>query len=617
MSATRTPSGASSIIDWLTGCAWAPALDCWDTVPPGAPRPDAAIVLPFRAYRPTSGPAARYAGPMACAQPRSSRSVIAPDATAGGRPVSAMSASALAGPRRKSKRHGSLGGTEEAQGRLRAERARRRGLRDRGLVEAEVDDHLVQPDQRTRRRLPEERQAAGRGAIPRPAGCGQHLAALLQRVPRRDQRPLRTGASITIVACDRTLMIRLRRGNVPRVALPSGGSSPMSAPPVGEDPLDQAVMRPRAGIGVAAADDRHGPAVRLHRRRVRRAIDADRQAGDDHGAAVDQSPRDARRQGAPGQRRPPRADHRHAPFRAQCVARPLAEDDRGRELQLEQLRQVIRVKRRQRPHAKLVHAALDASRVRHASLDVLGDRKWQRGREVGRQAPDDGLWRAPADLLQHLRAPAERADQLVEAQLPHPVDRGEADPCRAFPRRLRRHQTACMVITRPAAGPQPGPATTRRREASSSDTDTPPARSAMVRATRISRCTPRALSSEPIATSVTACSPRAVNAHALATAAPGSSAFAVPAISGQGLLPGLADACRDHRAGFRRRAGDQVHRPYARHLHLEVQAVQERAADPADVALRLPEGAGAGALRVSGIAAAARVHVRTTPTPHA
>ena len=94
--------------------------------------------------------------------------------------------------------------------------------------------------------------------------------------------PLRAGASTTTVASASPLMTRFRRGNVPSVGLTSGPAQTTTAPPPARR------SRPPAGRDCAAVQDRvagpddrdRGPAG-ADRRRMRGAVDPDRQARDD------------------------------------------------------------------------------------------------------------------------------------------------------------------------------------------------------------------------------------------------------------------------------------------------------------------------------------------------
>ena len=120
------------------------------------------------------------------------------------------------------------------------------------------------------------RQPATAGSPRRPGTryrdrpCSRAHAAVVRA-------PLRTPASTTTVASARPLMIRLRRGNVPRDGCVSGGNSLRTVPPRGRDRPRQGAMRRGIEALVAPADDRHRGRPRTHGRRVGGAIDPERQ----------------------------------------------------------------------------------------------------------------------------------------------------------------------------------------------------------------------------------------------------------------------------------------------------------------------------------------------------
>ena len=93
--------------------------------------------------------------------------------------------------------------------------------------------------------------------------------------------PLRAGASTTTVASASPLMIRLRRGNVPRLGATSGAELGHDRAAGRDDRRRQPAWARGWRIAVAGSDDGHGRAAGADRRRVRGAVDADRQPRDD------------------------------------------------------------------------------------------------------------------------------------------------------------------------------------------------------------------------------------------------------------------------------------------------------------------------------------------------
>ena len=90
-------------------------------------------------------------------------------------------------------------------------------------------------------------------------------------------------------------MIRLRRGKVPLRAVAVGWYSLITAPRPRDDLVTQPFVGARSGRVVAAADDADGDSVAGQRRGVGGTVDANREAGDDDGAALDQASGDTAR----------------------------------------------------------------------------------------------------------------------------------------------------------------------------------------------------------------------------------------------------------------------------------------------------------------------------------
>ena len=207
---------------------------------------------------PASAPAGAYRPNASTARPRDSSAVSAPSTVAPGlaghgdqlvhRPVPATSARATA--RSGAASTASTSRAPGADGRRRAGRTGP-GRSCRHLVQqAEVLDELGDAcdDPRLGPGLAEEREAAGDRRVVEPPGtmssprpCSSAHAAVVSA-------PLRAPASTTTVASARPLMIRLRRGNVPRRGRVSGANSLTTAPPLVDDRARRArVGRPGRG----------------------------------------------------------------------------------------------------------------------------------------------------------------------------------------------------------------------------------------------------------------------------------------------------------------------------------------------------------------------------------
>ncbi len=79
------------------------------------------------------------------------------------------------------------------------------------------------------RALLDEPMRAARARDAGRAGDGEHLASLLEREPRRDERAAALAASTTTVPSESPLMMRLRRGKFGSGGVPHGNSE-TSAP---------------------------------------------------------------------------------------------------------------------------------------------------------------------------------------------------------------------------------------------------------------------------------------------------------------------------------------------------------------------------------------------------
>ena len=153
-------------------------------------------------------------------------------------------------------------------------------------------------------------------------------------------------------------MIRLRRGNVPRVGAVSGGCSPTMAPPPSRMAAASAAWARGPAAGSPPPMTADGPAARLERRGVRHAVDADGEAADDRGAPTRRAQRRPVRRGRDragvGRRVPDDGDERLGATERRDVAR--AEQHRGRRVDHPQRAGIAGVPGGQRPAVELRRA---------------------------------------------------------------------------------------------------------------------------------------------------------------------------------------------------------------------------------------------------------------------
>ncbi len=188
-------------------------------------------------------PAGRYRPYTSTARPRTSSTVTAVRTAAPGRPVAATSSSGLPAP--------------PASARATAASAGRSPRRCAAVADAaDAGDPASRPRSSRSSRTPATTLASGPasrrnasdpatagssrrpGTRNRPRPCSSAHAAVVSA-------PLRAPASTTTVASARPLMMRFRRGKVPRLGAVSGANSLTTAPP----PATIARARPRFAAG--------------------------------------------------------------------------------------------------------------------------------------------------------------------------------------------------------------------------------------------------------------------------------------------------------------------------------------------------------------------------------
>ena len=266
------------------------------------------------------------------------------------------------------------------------------------------------------------------GTICRPRPCSSAQAAVVRA-------PLRAPASTTTVASARPLMIRFRRGNVPRLGAVSGGNSLITAPPC--------ATIARASPRWAAGYRRRWPppitATVVPPARTRRVVggrvDPEREARH-HGRPEQRDRvRDAGARLATHGRRPARTHDRDRvpPVQGGRIACDV--QHRWRQLDPAQAPGIVPVGQRDRADARTIDRRERRQRIGGHLDHGVGDGPRERRRSVaqpcGGRDQGRGATRAPCGL-EHAACLAEGRDQPGERHRPHPDHAVEHHPGVAF-----------------------------------------------------------------------------------------------------------------------------------------------------------------------------------------